>query len=167
MLDLWPDAPHTPIQVEQVAGSIPDRGLLARDPAATLDDWLIRRVIPRSAETARRDDLVRRAVALVDADPTGVEIADLARAFEVSVSTLYRAFVSRVRMSPKRYVSVMRFQRFTRALLDDHRGDGAAVLAALAGYYDQSHATRDFVRHTGMSPRGFMGIYDGIARLMS
>lgn len=49
----------------------------------------------------------------------------------------------------------------------DASGEPAALMAALAGYADQSHASREFSRFTGMTASTFRDTYDGIARLMA
>ncbi len=77
---------------------------------------------------------------LIDAAPAAVEVADLPRLASASPSTVYRQFVDRVGLSPKRYIAVMRHRRFTDALLAGVHGDSAAMIAAAAGYYDESHA---------------------------
>lgn len=160
---LFPAAPETPGQVEALFGPLPDKTALAVEPSDELDRWL-GRFLP-----ARRpaSEMLARAIERVDADPTATEVGDLAVAVGVSASTLYRAFRHGVGVSPKQYVQVMRYRAFTDELLSASGGAPTALLAALAGYADQSHASRDFTRFTGMTSTVFRETYDGIARLMA
>ena len=55
-------------------------------------------------------------------------------------------------VSPKAYARLLRFEH-ARALLNEKpRGRTLADVAMEAGYYDQSHLTRDFVALAGMTP---------------
>lgn len=161
--ELWPRCPHEPAQLTDIAGSLPDRDALIDDPVAALDGWLFARFRGPGRNRALIETIVRH----IDADPAGLGVRDLPTRVGASTSTIFREFVGRTGLSPKRYISIMRFRGFTDALLAAGHGDSGALLSALSGYYDQSHAGRDFARHTGMTPRRFMAAYDGIARLMT
>jgi AraC-like DNA-binding protein len=77
-----------------------------------------------------------------------------ARAF-VSERQLQRRFRDDVGYSPKTLQRVLRFDRFMR-LLREPRMDLAAA-AALAGYADQPHLTREARRLSGLSPSQLLG----------
>jgi AraC-like DNA-binding protein len=159
---LFPAAPAVPAQVEEALGPPPDRAALAVDPAAELDRWLMRRLPARAPSS-----LLPEAIARIDADPSGIDVGDLTAESPVSPSTLYRAFRRDIGMSPQQYIRVMRHRAFTDGLLAETEAEPLALLAALTGYVDQSHAARDFVRFTGMTATAFRDTYDGIARLMA
>ena len=160
---LFPRASARRARVVDAIGPLPDKRALASNPAAELDRWL-RASVPESIPSFA---LHAEATARIDADPSSVNIGDLSRSLGVSPSTLYRAFRDGIGLTPKQYVQVMRFRRFTDAVLAETSGRPAALLAALAGYADQAHASRDFSRFTGMSASAFRDTYDGIARLMA
>ncbi|SDK21247.1 AraC family transcriptional regulator [Nonomuraea jiangxiensis] len=161
--ELWPASGRDPTQVEELAAILPSRAGLGTDPARELDSWLTA-LLP---EAPRDCELIRRAVHAIDGAPGDVEVGDLPGLAGASASTLYREFARRIGLTPKQYISIMRHRRFTDTLLNSVHGDSAAMLAAAAGYYDQSHASREFVRYAGMTARTFRSAYDGIARLMA
>lgn len=65
-----------------------------------------------------------------------------------------------VGVGPKALHRVIRFRRYYGALRDGHPGSDAALAS---GYYDQSHANRDFRAFAGASPREHFGTDDGLA----
>lgn len=85
----------------------------------------------------------------------GAAVTEVARELRVSVRTLERRLGQSTGLPPKLLQSVLRFRRFY-ALLRDGAASGARA-AALAGYFDQSHADRDFRRFAGASPTGHFG----------
>src|SRR4051794_13835835 len=113
-------------------------------------------LVAMADELARRlrdvpspDAGVRAAVRALDlADAT---VADAAASAHVSERELQRRFVREVGYAPKTLHRVLRFQRFMDQL---HlpRVDLAGA-AALAGYADQSHLSREARRIAGLSPR--------------
>jgi transcriptional regulator GlxA family with amidase domain len=54
-------------------------------------------------------------------------------------------------LPPKAYARLLRFQ-YATALLGQTPGRSFADVATEAGYYDQSHLTRDFAALAGMTP---------------
>ncbi len=56
---------------------------------------------------------------------------------------------------PKAYARLLRFGHATSLLSGATAGRPLAAVAAEAGYYDQSHLTRDFVRLAGMTPGAY------------
>ncbi|GAA3064049.1 MULTISPECIES: AraC family transcriptional regulator [Actinomycetes] len=152
-----------PVQVEDAAGSLPERRGLAEDPAGTLDAWLG----ALGPSPVPQESLLAAAVRRIDADPSAVEVSAVCRELAISASTLYRAFRRGIGLAPKQYIQVMRHRAFTDRLLAETDGEPAALAAALTGYADQPHATREFARFTGMTVSSFRDTYDGIARLMA
>ena len=55
-------------------------------------------------------------------------------------------------VSPKAYARLLRFEHASALLNEKPRGRTLADVAMEAGYYDQSHLTRDFVALAGMTP---------------
>jgi AraC-like DNA-binding protein len=55
-------------------------------------------------------------------------------------------------ITPKAYARLLRFQRATTLLMEPVPRRSLADVAAEAGYYDQSHLTRDFTAFAGMTP---------------
>ncbi|WP_277212638.1 AraC family transcriptional regulator [Isoptericola croceus] len=161
---LFPRAPEQPAQVVEAIGPLPGKGALAEDPARELDRWLDG-FLPGQRTVSQ--ELLAQATARIDAAPSAVDVGSLSAELAVAASTLYRAFRRGIGLSPKQYLQVMRHRVFTDALLAEAGGLPTALLAALAGYADQSHASRDFTRFTGMTATAFRDTYDGIARLMA
>lgn len=160
---LFPGAPEHPIQVEPALGLLPDKTELVAQPAETCDRWL-EAFLPKVSPD---QGLLSRATHQIDDNPSFIEVHQLHAALNVSASTLYRSFRRGIGLSPKQYIQVMRYRSFTDKLLKEAGGQPAALLAALAGYADQAHASREFTRFTGMTARAFRNTHDGIARLMA
>ncbi|ORV39800.1 AraC family transcriptional regulator [Mycolicibacter engbaekii] len=82
------------------------------------------------------------------------------------LSTLFRREVGH---SPKAVAMLMRFEYATARLAEEARRHGSvdlAGVAAAAGYADQAHLSREFVRYAGVSPGAwlaeeFQNIQDG------
>ncbi|MEH6419867.1 AraC family transcriptional regulator [Pseudomonas sp. CGJS7] len=93
---------------------------------------------------------VRRARERIDAEP-GAELSLLDLAGEVGVSRyqLIRGFARELGLTPHAYI-VQRRIALARRLI--RAGQGAAEAAAQAGFYDQSHLNRCFVRQFGVTP---------------
>ena len=162
---LWPDAGRDPRAIDGLSPGRPAAVALARDPAPVLDRWL-RAELARGVGMGAVPALVRDVVGRIDADPGDASVAALALAAGVAPSTLYRAFVRWVGVSPKVYTSIRRYDGFASTLLARSHGDTGAMLAAAAGYADEAHAAREFRRHTGMGAAAFRRRLDGIAALM-
>lgn len=93
---------------------------------------------------------IRRARDRIDADPAARHtLADLAREAHVSRFQLLRAFARELCLTPHAYILQRRIsfaRRLIRARYD------LAEVALIAGFCDQSHLTRCFVRHLGVTP---------------
>jgi AraC-like DNA-binding protein len=98
------------------------------------------------ADTPPPDPVVRTAVGLLDR--AGAGVADTAARVHLSERALLRRFTDDVGYSPKTLQRVLRFQRFLRAVPQVE----LAGAAALAGYADQSHLTREASRLAGLTP---------------
>ncbi len=58
-------------------------------------------------------------------------------------------------LSPKAYARLLRFQHATSLLMEQTPRRSLADIATEAGYYDQSHLTRDFSALAGMTPGAY------------
>lgn len=74
------------------------------------------------------------------------EMCDLAH---VGERHLRRSFQAASGLSPKRLSSILRFRR-AKQLID--QGFDLAAIAVEAGYYDQPHFTREFLRYAKVTP---------------
>jgi AraC-like DNA-binding protein len=93
---------------------------------------------------------IRRARDRIDADPSSqLTLAQLAREARVSRYQLIRGFVRELGLTPHAYIVQQRLA-LVRRLLRARRP--AAEAALLAGFCDQSHMTRCFVRQFGVPP---------------
>jgi AraC-like DNA-binding protein len=102
----------------------------------------------RLAGVAPPREAVRAAVRVLDdADAT---VADAAARTFVSERALQRRFAQDVGYKPKTLQRVLRFQRFLRELRAPQ--SDLAGAAALAGYADQSHLSRETRRLADLSP---------------
>jgi len=79
-----------------------------------------------------------------------LSLADLAAIANLRPALFARAFRARMRVAPYRYVIERRIER-ARGMLAEPRMSLAEIALAL-GFSSQSHFTRAFTRHTGMSP---------------
>lgn len=94
------------------------------------------------------DPAVRHAVALLDGDARAT-VSGVAAKTYMSERELQRRFVHDVGYAPKTLQRVLRLQRF----LEVRTTAGLAGAAALAGYADQSHLSREARRLTGLTAR--------------
>lgn len=91
-----------------------------------------------------------------------ISIEDLAGLVHLSVSQFDRKFKRLLGMTPQQYLLRVRINAASQALL--HSDRTIAAIADETGFYDQSSFTKQFVRHTGMTPRDFRKQYAADAR---
>lgn len=134
-----------------LARRVDDELRAAPDPRAALVAFARRleRHVARLPDAP--DPAVRAAVALLDGDARAT-VADAASHVALSERELQRRFVDDVGYAPKTLQRVLRLQRFMRLRTT---GDLARA-AALAGYADQSHLSREARRLTGLTPGGLL-----------
>ncbi len=118
-----------------------------REPCTAICDWLrcIRR--PTDDEVAR----AMAAAALIDSDPTILDVAALAERTNTSVRTLQRRFREHVGATPKLLIRRRRLQE-AAVRIDRGERENLARLAAELGYADHAHLTRDFTALVGRPP---------------
>ena len=132
----------------RLAERLDDRLGHARDPRKALTA-LAHELSQRVRHAASPNAAVREAVRLLTLTTTTV--ADVAARAFVSERELQRRFAEQVGYGPKTLQRILRFQRFMQQL-GSPRIDLAAA-AALAGYADQSHLSRETRRLADMTPR--------------
>jgi AraC family transcriptional regulator len=81
----------------------------------------------------------------------GVRAADIARAVGVHPAHLARTFREHFKLSMGSYVRRLRLDWAARELV--HSETSLVSVALAAGFADQSHFTRFFKRHTGLTPQ--------------
>jgi AraC-like DNA-binding protein len=93
---------------------------------------------------------IRRARDRIDADPSArLSLADLASEVDLSRYQLLRGFARELGLTPHAYILQRRIALARRLI---RGGQALAEVAAIAGFYDQSHLTRCFVRQFGVTP---------------
>jgi AraC-like DNA-binding protein len=119
-------------------------------------------------------ELLRRLVTLRDAEPEPMmaaalrtqgtwRVADASSGLDISGRQFRRRCLAASGLPPKTLFRILRFQVFLALVQRDlaQSGDplrtGLANLAALAGYADQPHLTKECLRLTGQTPRAFVG----------
>ncbi|MEP6620785.1 MAG: AraC family transcriptional regulator [bacterium] len=96
---------------------------------------------------------IRRAKDRIDADPAApVMLVDLAREAGLSRYQLLRAFSRELGITPHAYILQCRIQLARRLIRARY---SLAEVAVVAGFHDQPHLTRCFVRQFGVTPRRY------------
>jgi len=118
-------------------------------------------------EAVARTDPVDPAVGVVVRVLAASPRRPIAEVVGLSERQLRRRCTAALGYGPKTLERIVRFRRFLR-LAEARPGDGLAYLAALAGYADQAHLTRECVRLAGVTPRslrerGGRIVQDGLA----
>lgn len=97
---------------------------------------------------------LRRAHDLIhDRAGEAVTLSSIAREVGAHPSHLARSFRRHYRLPIGEYVRGLRIERACRELADG--SFGISEIGLRVGFYDQSHFTRVFKRHTGMTPAEF------------
>ncbi len=111
------------------------------DPPAAMARWMTPRRLDRIAE-------------FVDARlETGLTVAELADALDLSPDFLCRAFKAAVGLTPHAYIAEQRLAR-VRALIRAGERDLSAIAYA-SGFSSHAHMTAAFRQRLGLTPRGF------------
>jgi AraC-like DNA-binding protein len=99
--------------------------------------------------------LVNDVVAFVEGDREVTRVAQVCERFDLSERALQRLVQRRIGLSPKWLIQRRRLQEAAEQLRTGVAGLGE--VAAVLGYADQAHFTRDFARVTTMTPGEFAG----------
>ncbi|TFV61298.1 AraC family transcriptional regulator [Geodermatophilus sp. DF01-2] len=101
--------------------------------------------------------LVNRIVAFVEGNREVTRVAQVCARFELSERTLQRLVHRRLGLTPKWLIQRRRLQEAAERLRA--RPSSLGEVAALLGYADQAHFTRDFARVTDLTPGRFAARY--------
>jgi AraC-like DNA-binding protein len=143
--ELWGDAAIA--LGERIAASAS-----AQDAAAMLE----REVFARTIETDEPDPIAIEAVRHL-LPWRSSEVTSLTELLYISERQLRRRCLAAIGLAPKTLHRLLRFQGFLAlAGQREHPSDELALLAAQAGYADQSHLTREAVRLAGLTPRALL-----------
>lgn len=105
---------------------------------------------------------IARVRARIDDDPTAnVSLADLAAAADLSRFQVLRGFSAELGLTPHAYIVQRRIMLARRSIAS---GAGLAQTAITSGFADQSHMTRAFVRHLGVTPGSYAAAVGGSVR---
>jgi PAS domain S-box-containing protein len=88
-----------------------------------------------------------------------IRVSELAKLASLSVGQFERRFKTAIGVPPMRYVAQTRINKACHALL--HTARMITQIALDAGFYDHSHFTKEFRRHTDMAPREYRRKYSG------
>ncbi|ANY08774.1 AraC family transcriptional regulator [Pseudonocardia sp. HH130630-07] len=130
----------------------PDAGLHAESRLALVVERLTRHLAPArgSGGTGPGDGLAGRLRELLDARTVdGVTLDEAGRLLHAHPGHLVRSFSRRFGLPPHRYLDARRVEHARALLLD---GLPPAAAAATAGFHDQAHLHRRFVRLLGVTP---------------
>ena len=136
-------------RVVELSAELPELAALADElPALRLEDAVARLgALLTRLRSGRPDARVRRFVAATLADPNR-PVPELAAEAGVGQDTLLAAVRREIRVTPKAFADLVRFDRFVD-LVERAAARGWAALAVEAGLYDQSHLIRVFRKFTG------------------
>lgn len=108
------------------------------------------RLLSRRIAAQRIDATIAGAVAALRDGNGRQRIDSVARAAGLGLRSLQTRFRREVGLTPKEFARLMRLRATLRALDADQ--DRLSVLAVDSGFSDQSHATRELRRFTGLAP---------------
>lgn len=121
---------------------------------ALIGDRIIHHLDPAAIERTRPERHAAEELrSLLDEHvTTELSLESAARLLGRSKAHLIRSFTAEFGVSPHAYVVGRRIERARHLLL---AGVAPADVAAVTGFYDQSHLTRHFKRHTSTTPAAY------------
>ena len=164
----------------EASSSLRDRILAAatiEGKMAAVEAWLLERAAGRLETHPVVEYLAGRLFA-----PAGIRIGDVVAELGYSQRHVLSLFQRWVGLSPKQYGRIRRFQQMLTSVARSTApsDDPAALelraappaepdwaeLALQHGYYDQSHLVRDFKEFAGLTPRGYLHGFRGLANYL-
>lgn len=146
--------------VHQPGGANEHERLIGKLMIAVIErfaDWRGAPASLRDASSSMIDPRIRKAIALMQADPGAVtDMARLAVASGLSRAHFFRLFEVSVGVSPRVYLNVLRLERAVVAV-----GDGTSSLSSVSealGFSVPAHFSRFFHDHAGSSPSTFRNV---------
>lgn len=138
--------PMGALDAEFAAGLVPAvQGFASHHEDPTLWALLAARLLP-----VPLDARIQRAIGQLDGVHGCRRVHELAQDAGMSLRGFQVHFLRAVGLAAKEYARILRLQAALRRL--DAGVDGLADVAADTGYADQSHATRDLLQLTGLTP---------------
>jgi len=115
---------------------------------------LSRRLADIDHNRDRFDWRIRRAVEIIRVEPQAAHDVDsLAREAGLSRAHFYRLFERSTRMTPHVYLNLLRMELAVKSVV--HTDDSLSAVSGNLGFSAQSHFTRFFRDHAGVSPSEF------------
>jgi AraC family transcriptional regulator len=115
---------------------------------------LSRRLADIDRNRDRFDWRIRRAVEIIRVEPRAAHDVDsLAREAGLSRAHFYRLFERSTRMTPHVYLNLLRMELAVKSVV--HTDDSLSAVSGNLGFSAQSHFTRFFRDHAGVSPSEF------------
>lgn len=114
---------------------------------------VLRAHLPVDAE----GELINDVVAFVESHVDVTRVAQVCEAFQMSERALQRLVQRRVGLTPKWLIQRRRLQEAAERLRE--KGTSLGDVAAVLGYADQPHFSRDFSAVTGMTPGEFAALH--------
>lgn len=148
------DVPLDDLWGGRLGSRLRSRVLEARDVEAQLD--ALEAVLREQWQARDRHPAVRVALAALHRSPQLASISRVTEASGLSATRLIEHFKRDIGLTPKRYCSVLRFQRALRHAHQGRTVDWTQV-ALDCGYYDQAHFIHDFRRFAGVTPSAYEG----------
>jgi AraC-like DNA-binding protein len=142
-----------PEMCERVAAVMSSAGPAEQRHVAAIgvvSDWLRDRV----TDPGERGELANQAVDLIEHDPAGTRVADLARQLDVTPRTLQRAVRRCTGFTPAEVIRRYRLQDAATRLAAEPDSNLSTV-AAEVGFADHAHMTRSFRRSLRETPSTF------------
>ncbi len=153
------DAPSTlPREIAVLARRV-HAELAASDDAApiAIEALMLEIIAGATRQSSGKPNWLERARAFVHTHAsTKLTLGSIAEAAGVHPATLARGFRAHLRCSPAEYVRRLRLDAAMRALATTDAP--IADIALDAGFYDQSHFTGAFRRHSGMTPARYRAL---------
>ena len=119
-----------------------------RERVKLLEQFLLKRYVHH------HNNLIEEMVAAIDKQHQVFRIHDLAADFGTSERQIHRLFHKHIGISPKAYISLIRFRQFVQLL--NTKKHNAIEAALESGYFDQSHLIKEFKSFTSITPQAFI-----------
>ncbi|MBM9579351.1 AraC family transcriptional regulator [Leptospira sp. 201903070] len=129
------------------------------DERVVLSNEYFRKLLNSKKET---EPVIVEAVRRIANSKGRIPISQLTQDLGVIKKTLERKFQERIGYNPKEFARVVRFQNAAWMKLENQN---LSELALSAGYYDQSHLTKEFGALSGYSPLVWYGVRDRVLSL--
>lgn len=109
----------------------------------------------RSYLSSEKELLIKPAVDTISRDFTknDLSVKDLSALCGISEAYFRRIFMDRYSLSPKEYIISLRME-YAKRLLQSTQFSVSEV-AEMCGYFEPCHFSREFSKHTGVSPKMF------------